>query len=72
MNGDYDPSFTVGLAHKDMKLAAEMAASLGIRLPMCDLTTETYARAMETYGFDANHLRAVRLLEEDNNTFLQA
>jgi 3-hydroxyisobutyrate dehydrogenase-like beta-hydroxyacid dehydrogenase len=72
LNGNYDPSFTVGLAHKDMKLAAEMAASLGIRLPMCDLTTATYARAMETYGFDANHLRAVRLLEEDNNTFLQA
>jgi 3-hydroxyisobutyrate dehydrogenase-like beta-hydroxyacid dehydrogenase len=72
LKGDYDPSFTVGLAHKDMKLAAEMAASLGIRLPMCDLTTATYARAMEAYGFDANHLRAVRLLEEDNNTFLQA
>jgi 3-hydroxyisobutyrate dehydrogenase-like beta-hydroxyacid dehydrogenase len=70
--GDYDPSFTVGLAHKDMKLAQEMAQNLGISLPMCDLTTETYARAMETYGFDANHLKAVRLLEEDNNTFLQA
>ena len=72
LNGDYDPSFTVGLAHKDMKLAAEMADSLGIRLPMCELTTETYARASEAYGFEANHLRAVRLLEEDNNTFLQA
>jgi 3-hydroxyisobutyrate dehydrogenase-like beta-hydroxyacid dehydrogenase len=72
LNGDYDPSFTVGLAHKDMKLAAEMAASLGIRLPMCELTTDTYARAIETYGFEANHLRAVRLLEEDSNTFLQA
>jgi 3-hydroxyisobutyrate dehydrogenase-like beta-hydroxyacid dehydrogenase len=72
LNGDYDPSFTVGLAHKDMKLAAEMAAGLGIRLPLCELTTDTYARAIETYGFEANHLRAVRLLEEDNNTFLQA
>ncbi len=72
LNGDYDPSFTVGLAHKDMKLAAEMADNLGIRLPMCELTTETYARASEAYGFEANHLRAVRLLEEDNNTFLQA
>ena len=72
LNGDYDPSFTVGLAHKDMKLAAEMAHNLGIRLPLCELTTATYARAIEAYGFDANHLRAVRLLEEDNNTFLQA
>jgi len=71
LNGDYDPSFTVGLAHKDMKLAEEMAHDLGINLPMCELTTATYARAIETYGFDANHLKAVRLLEEDNNTFLQ-
>ncbi len=71
LNGDYDPSFTVGLAHKDMKLAREMAQNLGISLPLCDLTTDTYARAIETYGFDANHLKAVRLLEEDNNTFLQ-
>ena len=65
LSGDYDPSFTVGLAHKDMYLAREMADSLGIKLPMCDLTTETY-------GFNANHLKAVRLLEEDNQTFLQA
>lgn len=71
LSGDYDSSFTLGLAHKDMKLAQEMAQNLGITLPMCDLTTTTYARAIETYGFDANHLKAVRLLEEDNNTFLQ-
>lgn len=72
LNGDYDSSFTVGLAHKDMRLARDMAAELGIHLPMCELTTDTYARAIESYGFEANHLMAVRLLEEDNNTFLQA
>jgi 3-hydroxyisobutyrate dehydrogenase-like beta-hydroxyacid dehydrogenase len=71
LSGDYDPSFTLGLAYKDMKLAQEMAQNLGIKLPMCDLTTATYARAIEHYGFDDNHLKAVRLLEEDNNTFLQ-
>ena len=71
LDGSYDPSFTLGLAHKDMNLALQMAAGLGIQLPMCDLTTETYARAIETFGFDANHLKAVRLLEQDNNTFLQ-
>ena len=72
LNGDYDPSFTVGLAHKDMRLAEEMAENLGITLPMCKLTTGTYARAIETYGFDANHLKAVRLLEEENSTFLRS
>ena len=69
--GDYDPSFTVGLAHKDMKLAEQMAQNLDIDLPMCNLTTQTYARAIEEYGFDANHLKAVRLLEQDNETFLR-
>ena len=72
LNGDYDPSFTVGLAHKDMGLAQEMAKNLGIALPMCDLTTATYARAIDSYGFHANHLKAVRLLEEDNQIFLRA
>jgi 3-hydroxyisobutyrate dehydrogenase-like beta-hydroxyacid dehydrogenase len=71
LDGSYDPSFTVGLAHKDMSLALQMAEGLGIQLPMCDLTTETYARAIETFGFEANHLKAVRLLEQDNDTFLQ-
>jgi 3-hydroxyisobutyrate dehydrogenase-like beta-hydroxyacid dehydrogenase len=69
--GDYDPSFTIGLAHKDMKLAQEMAENLGIQLPMCDLTTSTYARAIDEYGFNANHLKAVRLLEQDNDTYLR-
>ena len=72
LRGDYDPSFTVGLAHKDMTLAMEMAQSLAIDLPMSALTTDTYKRAIDTYGFDANHLKAVRLLEEDNATFLRA
>jgi 3-hydroxyisobutyrate dehydrogenase len=71
LDGDYDPSFTVGLALKDMTLAKEMAVNLGITLPMCDLTTATYARAVDQYGFDANHLKAIRLLEEDNGTFLR-
>ena len=71
LDGDYDPSFTVGLAHKDMKLAQEMAANLGLELPMTNLTTDTYAQAIEAYGFDANHLKAVRLLEEANQVFLQ-
>ena len=70
--GDYDPSFTVGLSHKDMKLAREMAQSLGLKLPICELATDTYARAVDEFGFDANHLKAVRLLEQDNDTYLQA
>ena len=72
LNGDYDPSFTLGLAHKDMLLAQEMAAGLEIELPMCDLTMNTYSRAMEKYGFDANHLEVVKLLEDDHHMPLRS
>ena len=71
LNGDYDPSFTLQLALKDMRLAGELAGSLGITLPLCELTTQTYDKACERYGGDANHLKAVRLLEEASEQFLQ-
>ena len=71
LDGDYDPSFELGLALKDMRLAMELADTLGIELPMSALVTETYAKAVEKYGADANHVIAVRLLEEANNTYLQ-
>lgn len=72
LNGDYDPSFALGLAHKDMKLAMELADTLGIELPMCDLVEKTYKTACEKYGGEANHLMAVRLLEEASDLDLRA
>ena len=72
LSGDYDPSFALGLAHKDMHLAMELADTLGLELPMCDLVEKTYKQATEQYGGDANHLMAVRLLEEASNLDLRA
>ena len=71
LDGDYDPSFELGLALKDMRLAMEMAETLEIELPMSSMVTDTYAKAVDKYGADANHVIAVRLLEEANDTFLQ-
>ncbi len=71
LSGDYDPSFTLGLALKDMRLARDAADRLDLSLPMCDLATSTYSRAVEAFGLAANHLKAVRLLEQDSGTFLR-
>lgn len=71
LNGDYDPSFELGLALKDMRLTMELAKTLGITLPMSQLVTETYIKAVEKYGAESPHLIAVRLLEEANDTYLQ-
>lgn len=69
LNGDYDPSFALGLALKDMKLAMELADTLNIDLPMSGLVTKMYVEACEKYGTDANHLIAVRMLEEASDTY---
>lgn len=72
LNGDYDPSFALGLAHKDMRLAMDLANTLGITLPMSDLVEKTYQAACKKYGNEANHLMAIHLLEEANNMDLRA
>lgn len=72
LNGDYDPSFALGLALKDMRLAMELAETLGITLPMSQLVTDIYQEACETYGKDANHLIAVKLLEDASGTLLRS
>ncbi|MEM7123389.1 MAG: NAD(P)-dependent oxidoreductase [Pseudomonadota bacterium] len=71
LNGDYDPSFTLMLAHKDLRLARELAQSAGVDLPLCGLTEQIYAQACEAFGGASNHLMAVKLLEDDHDTPLR-
>ena len=71
LEGTYDPGFSLGLAHKDMKLALELAESTGAILPMCRQVEAIYARAMEQYGAANNHLMAVKLLEDQNNVYFR-
>ena len=71
LNGDYDPSFELGLALKDMRLTMELAETLGITLPMSQLVTDIYTKAVDKYGAESPHVIAVKLLEEANDTYLQ-
>lgn len=72
LDGSFDPSFTLGLAYKDLRLATHMANSLELELPMTQLTTDTYRQAADTLGADTNHLEVVRLLERTNQMRLRA
>ncbi len=57
LNGDYTPSFPLRLMHKDMGLALDLAAQLGISLPATAAARETYgavkAAAREDLDFAA-------------------
>ena len=72
LNGTYDPGFALGLAHKDMALTLELAKSVGATLPMCAQVEGIYDQAVKKYGFDENHLMAVKLLEDANDMPLRS
>lgn len=63
LDGSYDPSFSLGLATKDMRLITELGAHLGVGLPLGDKVYQTYQTATQTYGFDEPHLSVVKLVE---------
>jgi 3-hydroxyisobutyrate dehydrogenase-like beta-hydroxyacid dehydrogenase len=64
--GTYDPSFSIHLAAKDMRLAMEMAASVGADLPFMARVAERYAETERRYGSAAPHLLAAQITETDN------
>jgi 3-hydroxyisobutyrate dehydrogenase-like beta-hydroxyacid dehydrogenase len=71
VNGNYDSGFSLGLSYKDLKLAKEIINSKKIKLPMTELTNKIYSKAMKKFGPKANHLKAIRLMEENNKLFFK-
>jgi len=68
--GTYDTSFPLGHAAKDLRLAMEMAATVGADLPHMARVADLYAAALEIHGPSAPHLLAAHLLERDNDLIL--
>lgn len=64
LDGSYDPSFTLGLANKDMRLIAELGQHLNVPLKLADSVYEDYQLASETFGIEQPHLKIVKLLED--------
>ena len=64
--GTYDESFSIALAAKDMRLAMEMATTMGVDLPFMARVAERYAAAEAHYGPAAPHLLAAQITEHAN------
>lgn len=71
LDGSYDPSFTLGLATKDMRLINQLAEHLSVSLPLGSEVLANYELATERYGDQAPHLKIVKLLEDQNNEALR-
>ncbi len=62
--GHYDPSFSLALCCKDLRLVNEIARAQGHELPMGSFVQGLFEKAKDTYGEDAAELHVVRLLED--------
>ena len=72
LDGSYDPTFTLGLATKDMRLISELGKHLNVELRLGDLVYACYRQACSTYGEDAPHLNNIRLIEQQSKKLLRA
>ena len=65
--GHYDPSFTLALCSKDLRLTNKLAENVGADLPMTDAATGAFTRAIERYGPDVGELHVAKRIEDDAN-----
>ena len=68
--GTYDASFPIGHAAKDIRLAMELAKSVGAELPFMQRVADLYEATEAEYGSDAAHLLAAQVIERANNSIL--
>lgn len=62
--GHYDPSFSLALCCKDLRLVNEIAQAQGYELPMGSYVRGLFEQAKDRYGEHAAELHVVRLLED--------
>ena len=69
--GHYDPSFSLDLCCKDLRLVHEIAAEQGIELKMGALARERFEEARSAYGGEAAELHVVKLIEDSAGLLLR-
>ena len=69
--GHYDPSFSLDLCCKDLRLVHEIADSQGLPLTLGSVARSMFEEAKEKYGGDAPELSVARLVEEKMGVLLR-
>ena len=69
--GHYDPSFSLQLCCKDLRLVHEIADRQGLTLNLGSVARSMFERAKDTYGAEAPELSVARLVEEEMGVLLR-
>jgi 3-hydroxyisobutyrate dehydrogenase len=64
-------TFRLALLEKDIGIAAVMADDLNARTPLLSLTAERFHEAREKLGEQADHVEAVKMVEEENGVVIK-
>ncbi|WP_034797734.1 NAD(P)-dependent oxidoreductase [Hyphomonas beringensis] len=62
--GHYDPSFSLDLCLKDLRLCAALAERGGVPIPIGSRVHERFAAAAEAYGGGSGELHVAKLIED--------
>ena len=63
-DGDYDESFAVALACKDLGLAVDVGRDVGVSVELSSLVEQIYRRAKAQYGDNAGEMIPMKLYED--------
>jgi 3-hydroxyisobutyrate dehydrogenase len=69
--GDYDDSFALALACKDLGLAVDLAGQVGVPAEVSALVEQIYRRARAQYGDAGGEMLPIKLLEDLTGTPLR-
>ncbi len=70
-DGDYDQSFALALACKDLGLAVDLARDAGVPVEVSAVVEQVYRRARAQYGDAGGEMLPIRLLEDLTGTPLR-
>jgi 3-hydroxyisobutyrate dehydrogenase len=70
-DGDYDESFALALACKDLGLAVDLARDTGVPVEVSAVVEQVYRRARAQYGDAGGEMLPIRLLEDLTGTRLR-
>ncbi len=62
--GDYDDSFALALACKDLGLAIDLARQVGVPAEVSALVEQIYRRARAQYGDNGGEMLPIKMLED--------
>ena len=64
-------TFRLALLEKDIGIAAVLADDLGVRTPLISLAAERFHEAREKLGEEADHVEAVKMIEQENGVVIK-